>query len=229
MGIRFEVFRNGQRVCMSGIEGDGVLGVGVNYVNCSGRPPSPSLELHIGGLGHFDGSQKRQHHASWPTADIRVGDEITIRILPAGEFDEPLGMTKSPKRTIDDPDFGKMKYYIDAWDADIPFNSPPLETAHIHLWAGKSGPTDVQRHLLRELMRRHATLWPTIRTALGRCYGQIDTVEELDRRINQKIGIDLTADPESVKIQYKVAGELEDRAFSVTLRNWEITEIFGSH
>ena len=69
-------------------------------------------DLHIGGLGMFDGSQDRQHHAGWPAPDIATGDEITIRVLPAGEFDDPEGITGSPNKTIDDPDFGQLNYYM---------------------------------------------------------------------------------------------------------------------
>ncbi|WP_145384993.1 hypothetical protein [Stieleria neptunia] len=48
--------------------------------------------------------------------DAAMGDEITIRIPPAGEYDEPDGRTDSPRKTIDDADFGQLNCYIDSFD-----------------------------------------------------------------------------------------------------------------
>ncbi len=104
MSTRFEVLKNGKRVCISGIIGDGVLCVGLNYVSHPGQ--ESTYDLQIGGLGMFDGSQDRQHHASWPSPDLAVGDEITIRILPPGEYDQPYGMIDTARKTIEDPELG---------------------------------------------------------------------------------------------------------------------------
>ena len=89
---------------------------------------------------------------------VGPGDEITIRILHTGPFDEPYKLISSPKKTLDDPEFGQMNYYVDAWDADIGFDSHPIESAHIHLWADESGPTQLQREILRDLRVRHVQL-----------------------------------------------------------------------
>lgn len=223
MTTRFEILRNGERVCVSGIHGDGVLSVGITYVKHPGRVCSH--DLHIGGLGMFDGSQDRQHHAAWPAPEISPGDEITIRILPPGEFDEPVGMIASPKKTIDDPDFGILNYYINAWDADIGFNSPPIETAHVHLRADESGPSDLQRQLILELLRCHAQLWGDICAALVRCHPDIDATDELARRIVPHIGINLHDDSNEIEISYSVEGDPEFRSYFVTLRNWDIAEV----
>jgi hypothetical protein len=223
MSTRFEILKNGERVCVAGINGDGVLSVGLDYVKHPGHHCTHNL--HIGGLGLFDGSQDRQHHAAWPAPGITTGDEITIRILPPGGFDEPHGMTGSPKKTLDDPALGRLNYYVDAWDADISFDSAPIKTAHIHLRADESGPTPAQRNLLHDLPARHTELWPEISAALVRCHSEIETVDELSKRIAPRVGINLYDDSTTVEISYNVHGDPDYRAYFVTLRNWQIAEV----
>ena len=223
MSTRFEILKNGERVCICGIHGDGVLSVGLTYVKHPGE--EQTHDLHIGGLGMFDGSQIRQHHAAWPSPDVATGDEITIRILPSGDYDEPQGMTGSPQKTIDDPDFGLLRYYIDSWDAEIPFDSTPIESAHIHLRGDASGPSQHQRDLLRELRVQHARLWPDIRSALVKCHPEIKTSDELSERLVPHIGINICDDSNAIEITYSVEGDPEYRGYFVTLRNWEIAEV----
>ncbi len=222
MSTRFEILKNGKRVCISGINGDGVLSVGLSYVKRSGE--ESTHDLNIGGLGIFDGSQDRKHHAGWPAPDIATGDEITIRILPAGDFDDPEGMTGSPSRTIEDPDFGQLNYYIDSWDANIPFETTPIQTAHIHLRADDSGPTQNQRESLNELKSRHTQLWPEICAALVKC-PEISTSDELLSRLVPHIGINMYDDSNAIEITYSVDGDPEYRGYFVTLRDWKIAEV----
>ena len=223
MSTRFEILKNGKRICISGINGDGVLSVGLSYVKRVGE--ESTHDLHIGGLGMFDGSQDRQHHAGWPAPDIATGDEITIRVLPAGEFDDPEGITGSPNKTIDDPDFGQLNYYIDSWDADIPFETEPIQTAHIHLRANDSGPTQNQRQYVNELKHRHAQLWPEIRTALVKCHPEINTSDEFSSRLAPHIGINMHDDSNAIELTYSVNGDPEHRGYFVTLRDWQIAEV----
>lgn len=223
MSTRFEILKNGERVCVSGINGNGVLSVNLTYVKHSDE--DLKHDLGIGGLGMFDGSQDRKHHADWLAPDITTGDEITIRILPAGDFDEPHGMTGSPKKTLDDPDFGELKYYIDAWIADIPFDSEPIATARIRLCADESGPSPKQRNLLQELIVRHADLWPEICSVLVQCHSEIETVDELAKRIVPHITVYPHNDSDSVDISYEVNGDPEYRSYFVKLRDWQIVEV----
>lgn len=223
MSTRFEILKNGERVCISGLNGNGVLSVGVTYVKHPGQ--DSTHDLQIGGLGMFDGSQDRHHHAAWPSPDVAIGDEITIRILPPGEYDQPYGMTGSPRKTIDDPEFGKLNYYIDSWDADIAFNSFPIETAHIHLRADDAGPSQHQRDLLRDLQVRHIQLWPEICSALVRCHPEIKTSDELSKRIASHVGINMYDESSTIEITYRVEGDPEFRSYFVTLRDWEIAEV----
>lgn len=223
MSTRFEILKNGKRVCISGINGNGVLSVGLTYVKHPNQ--EMSHDLQIGGLGIFDGSQDRQHLAEWSSPEVVTGDEITIRILPDGEYDEPNGMTGSPKKTIDDPDFGLMNYYVDSWDVDISFDTPPIQTAHLHLRADDSGPTDNQRKLVHDLHNRHAQLWPEICVALTKCHPEIKTAVELSSRLVPNIGINMYDDLSTIEITYSIDGETEFRGYFVTLRDWEISEV----
>ncbi|MCC9656719.1 hypothetical protein [Rhodopirellula halodulae] len=211
MSTRFEILKNGERVCISGINGDGVLTVGVTYVKHPGQ--DLNHDLQIGGLGMFDGSKDRRHHADWPSPDVTTGDENTIRILPPGEFDEPCGVTGSPKKSIDDTELGTLNYYIDSWDADIAFDAPPLESAHIHICADENGPTELQRKLLRDLPDRHLKLWPDILTALVKCHPEIDTSDELSSRLRSHIGIIMYGDSSSIELTYSVEGDPEFRGY----------------
>ena len=100
MTARFEIVVNGERVCISGLEGDGVLATMVNFVKHADE--DGKYELSIGGLGRFLSTQDHPHHADWPKPSVSIGDVITIRILPEGEFDLPQNMIGSPRDSIAD-------------------------------------------------------------------------------------------------------------------------------
>ena len=223
MSTRFEILKNGKRVCICGINGDGVLSVGITYVK---RPAQDfTHDLQIGGLGMFDGSKNRQHHADWPSAVVTTGDEIIIRILPPGEYDEPQGMVGRPQRTVNDTDFGQLNYYIDSWDADIPFDSAPIESAHIHLRAEDTGPSQNQRDTIRELRVRHSQLWPEICLALVKCHPEITSSDELTARLVPHVGINMYDETNTIEISYTIEGDPGFRSYFVTLRDWEIAQV----
>lgn len=223
MSIRFEVLLNGDRVCMSGINGEGVLSAIVNYVKHANE--DANLEMSVGGLGRFNTSYERPHHADWATPPLKLGDEVTIRLLDAGEFDDPEGMTQSPKKTLEDSDLGTLQYHIGAWDGDIDFDFPPLTRAHIHLAADESGPSDAQRMALLELLARRASLWPEIGAALIRCHPELKQMEDLTERVDSRIGINMFDDTNSMELTFRFAGDPEYRAYFVTLRDWSIVEV----
>lgn len=222
MSTRFEILKNGERVCICGIHGRGVLSAGITYVAHSDQS---NYKLHIGGLGLFDGSRDREVHADWPAPHVSTGDEITIRIMPPGDFDEPEDLSASPKNAVQDPDFGLINYYMNAWDAEISLPSPPIARAHIHLRADDSGPTEMQRNLFQELALQHTRLWPQISTALVRCHPEIESPKELSERINSRVGIEFSEEPHTIEISYRINGEPENRSYFIKLRNWEIVEV----
>ena len=93
--MRFQVIINGKKICTAGIKEYGVLSAIASWVK---RHPAkydpnkhPSLEeftaeeitFSLGGLLN-DGV-----HVQWDKREIRPGDEITIKILEQGQYDEP--------------------------------------------------------------------------------------------------------------------------------------------
>lgn len=98
--LRFEVLLNGKRVAVTGIEEFGVLSAIVTWVR---RDPA-SLTDKLRGQEHFDEAQflrefceleltgldsvRRTHH-HWLREALVPGSEVTVRVLPPGDFDAP--------------------------------------------------------------------------------------------------------------------------------------------
>jgi hypothetical protein len=98
--LRFQVLVNGKPIAITGTSTFGVLTTIVNWVR---RDPaaitdelrkSPnfdevkfSAEVCELELSALDSITKR--HASWGATTLRPGDEVTVRILPSGEYDDP--------------------------------------------------------------------------------------------------------------------------------------------
>ena len=93
--MRFQIVINGRKICTAGIKDYGVLSAIASWVL---RDPAkydsqkhPSLEefsaeeldFRVGGLLN-DGT-----HVEWHKQEVKPGDEITIKILKSGEYDEP--------------------------------------------------------------------------------------------------------------------------------------------
>lgn len=87
MSARFEILVNGEKLCTSGIDGDGVLSAILSYA-LNPRLDINNYEFSVGSL-NTDRAAGVQHHANWLTPPVGPGDEITIRILSPGEFDPP--------------------------------------------------------------------------------------------------------------------------------------------
>jgi hypothetical protein len=96
------VLINGRPACVSGMEGYGVLTAVLSRVKRSpkaypGKNKHPlkitkaqwskeRIEFEVGGLDSI-----ANQHVHWLKRDLRVGDEIAIRLLPAGRYDPPKG------------------------------------------------------------------------------------------------------------------------------------------
>lgn len=87
MSARYEILINGKRLCICGLNGKGVLAINMTHVD-SDQNQQPH-NIKPGALGHFDKTIKESHHAQWPSQELKEGDEVTIRILPPGDFDPP--------------------------------------------------------------------------------------------------------------------------------------------
>ncbi len=81
--VRFEVLVNGERRCVAGIDGLGVLTIITKWV-MRDEDSRQRLLLHVG--GHRIAADQS---VKWVTEDISMGDEVTIRVLRPGDFDEP--------------------------------------------------------------------------------------------------------------------------------------------
>jgi hypothetical protein len=77
----FEVSLNGERLCVAGIDGDGVLNAMVDHVKINARD---DLRLRVGGL-----VSATEEHLTWAQAGLKVGDEVRVRILEFDSVDEP--------------------------------------------------------------------------------------------------------------------------------------------
>ena len=98
--VRFEVLLNGRRVAITGIKEFGVMSAIITWVRRNPKNITAKMraepgfdelhflreicELELGGL---DSSADK--HLFWAREALRPGSEITIRVLPAGEFDAP--------------------------------------------------------------------------------------------------------------------------------------------
>ena len=77
---------NGKEVCKAGICGDGVLDASLKLINMNAAENlSDQIHCHIGGL--FD-----KEFFTWYYDDknLKVGDEITIKIVDLKKIDEPI-------------------------------------------------------------------------------------------------------------------------------------------
>ena len=100
-GMRLEVQVNGEAAATVGLEGEGVLSAIVTWVRRSEPISLPDqanpeatgdirhdtreqVTIEIAGL---DGENRK--HLTWLEKPLALGDEVTVRVLPAGETDPP--------------------------------------------------------------------------------------------------------------------------------------------
>jgi hypothetical protein len=78
----FEVFVNNKKLCRAGIGDDGVLSAIVNWVT---GDRAADLFLEVGGLISPSGE-----HVAWERQkNLRLGDEIKVKIVEATSIDKP--------------------------------------------------------------------------------------------------------------------------------------------
>jgi hypothetical protein len=135
-------------------------------------------------------------------------------------------------KTIVDPEFGSLKYCVDAWDGLVPFEYEPSHTTHfsVQLRAPVAGPTEAQQAAYRELKSRYDELWPSIAEALMECYGEATTVEELTALLNPIVGLYMIEDfDDPQQAEFELVYDLNrpneaGKALFVRLHSWEIVE-----
>lgn len=86
----FQIVKNGMEQCTAGVNDDGVLTVIMDCVHRkTGRRPEEDIHLTVGGLNG------QNEHVRWiEQAELRVGDEITVRLVDTDIADDPVTRRK---------------------------------------------------------------------------------------------------------------------------------------
>ncbi len=86
--LAFEVQVNGHKLCTAGVGDKGHMNVGITLAGDRGP------DLHVGGM-------QDEQHVRWlgeHQRELRVGDEVTVRVLETESVDEPLKRFNSTTR-----------------------------------------------------------------------------------------------------------------------------------
>src|SRR5260370_37957181 len=79
----YEVFLNGDRLCLAGIAGNGILNVMITHLKRDGD--RDEVHLYVGGRkGLISGE-----HVAWTTTQLSKDDEVRVRIIESDWDDEP--------------------------------------------------------------------------------------------------------------------------------------------
>jgi len=85
--LAFEVYINGKKKCTAGIAGPAVLTTAVCWVlrnPAERRLRRKELNLGVGGM-----VSRSDEFRDWVQRELRVGDEVTIRIIESTTVDKP--------------------------------------------------------------------------------------------------------------------------------------------
>ena len=85
----FEVYLNEERLCVAGVGEDGVLNTMIDHIIGNNRN---DLFMRTGGL-----LTQTMEHVMWATRDLKVGDEIRVRIVETDAVDPPLTRSRAPE------------------------------------------------------------------------------------------------------------------------------------
>jgi len=91
--LAYEVLLNDRRLCIAGIDGDGVLNAMLSYDKSN---KAIHQHLTVGGL-----ISATKEDAQWICADLHIGDEVTVRIRDVGSVDEPTTRGPAPELDIE--------------------------------------------------------------------------------------------------------------------------------
>ena len=87
--VAYEVFLNDKRLCLAGIDGDGVLNAILSY----GRGGQVDyLRIPVGGL-----ISATKEQLQWTCPHLKIGDEVKVRIIDATSVDEPMSHHVAPE------------------------------------------------------------------------------------------------------------------------------------
>jgi len=100
--LAYEAFLNGDRLFLAGIDGDGVLNAMLNYGR---KNRTKRLYLTVGGVVNATNEEVR-----WTCPDLKVGDEINVRVIEAVSVDEPTTRQPAPEFNLD-----AQKAHVRTW------------------------------------------------------------------------------------------------------------------
>ncbi|HEX2747197.1 MAG TPA: hypothetical protein VHM91_04290 [Verrucomicrobiales bacterium] len=83
----FEILLNGAKLCTAGIGEEGGLTVFVNCRECRviDGAARDSMSLSVGGF-----ISRTKQHLGWPGRDLRLDDEVIIRVVQTSAPDKPV-------------------------------------------------------------------------------------------------------------------------------------------
>lgn len=88
---RFQLLINDEMHATASIGNVGVLSAIVNWLRpdplrtARFRTVEDTLSVHLGGL-----DSANREFLDWSRVDLQIGDQVTVRLLPAGESDPPV-------------------------------------------------------------------------------------------------------------------------------------------
>ena len=113
----YEVYINGNKVCLAGVDGAGVLTGILGWVkgerheadegSREDRPLVEDLYLRVGGLTHH--GRDTVHHV-WVNEELRPGDEVRFRIVERDVCDPPINARTDDAKGIEQE---RREYYED--------------------------------------------------------------------------------------------------------------------
>ena len=77
----YETLLNGKRLCVAGIDDDGVVTIIIDSVRRNARA---ELQLTVAGLVSATGE-----HVTWTRTELQVGDDVQVKVRESASADEP--------------------------------------------------------------------------------------------------------------------------------------------
>jgi hypothetical protein len=131
--------------------------------------------------------------------------------------------------TMPDPDFGEMRFNIDAWDCRVKYDFPHRHTHSfaVHIWSKDTGPSEAQRVAFRELKSRYHQLWPEIASGILGVHPTLKSVDDLNESISPFVAVHIGEHAEdSVELVYNLSLPTEgSRGYFVSLYEWKVKEV----
>ena len=79
--LAFEVWVNNERLCTASTANHNVVSTILSWAS---RRPN-DIDFHVGGIAADD----LNYHTDWQTPEIKIGDEIRVRVIDVESYDEP--------------------------------------------------------------------------------------------------------------------------------------------